>query len=279
MRPTAALSSVFVCVVGGCSVASLFDDGIRCTDDGACPDTAPFCVEFRCAVAGDEGEGEGDVEGEGEGEGEGDVEGEGEGEGEGDVVGEGEGEGDIVGEGEGEGSTFVGNDAPRGGVVDVNCASSNELRIVNTTLVSNAQPITICGDEHVVLEHCSVSDNRGEVVSFGSFDVAPGSLIVADSAIRSASRLCVSSDVGDFVSRGHNVGVYAEGPCAFDPNQDIDADPGFFLLADNGGPTRTVAIGADSPARDAADDARCPDTDQRGVARVACDAGAFEFVP
>ncbi len=38
-------------------------------------------------------------------------------------------------------------------------------------------------------------------------------------------------------------------------------------LADNGGPTWTHALLAGSPAVDAGDDAACPATDQRGVAR------------
>jgi len=50
--------------------------------------------------------------------------------------------------------------------------------------------------------------------------------------------------------------------------------------ADNGGPTKTVAIVAGSPALDAADSSKCPPTDQRGVARpqgAGCDIGAFEL--
>ncbi|MGA2659094.1 MAG: choice-of-anchor tandem repeat GloVer-containing protein [Verrucomicrobiota bacterium] len=50
-------------------------------------------------------------------------------------------------------------------------------------------------------------------------------------------------------------------------------------LADNGGPTLTMALVPGSPAVDAADDASAPPTDQRGVPRLygaACDVGAFE---
>ncbi|MBP6999933.1 choice-of-anchor Q domain-containing protein [Amaricoccus sp.] len=49
------------------------------------------------------------------------------------------------------------------------------------------------------------------------------------------------------------------------------------VLADNGGPTQTVAIRADGPAAGAADPATATATDQRGVARDAApDLGAFE---
>lgn len=51
-------------------------------------------------------------------------------------------------------------------------------------------------------------------------------------------------------------------------------------LANNGGPTLTMAIAATSPARDAADASFCPATDQRGSSRPqgnGCDIGAFEL--
>jgi hypothetical protein len=50
-------------------------------------------------------------------------------------------------------------------------------------------------------------------------------------------------------------------------------------LANNGGPTDTVALLAGSPAIDAGDNATCLPTDQRGVTRPqgpACDMGAYE---
>lgn len=51
-------------------------------------------------------------------------------------------------------------------------------------------------------------------------------------------------------------------------------------LADNGGPTLTHALLANSPAIDAGDNAACPASDQRGLARpqgAACDIGAYEW--
>ena len=58
------------------------------------------------------------------------------------------------------------------------------------------------------------------------------------------------------------------------------ADGQIGPLADNGGPTWTHALLPGSPALDAADDAICPATDQRGTARPQgphCDIGAFEL--
>jgi hypothetical protein len=65
------------------------------------------------------------------------------------------------------------------------------------------------------------------------------------------------------------------------PNQTSDAqfrNPLLQPLADNGGPTRTMAITIGSPAFNAG--LGCPAADQRGVARPqagACDLGAFEL--
>jgi hypothetical protein len=58
-------------------------------------------------------------------------------------------------------------------------------------------------------------------------------------------------------------------------------DPKLAPLADNGGPTQTMAIGADSPAFDSGVAAGCPGVDQRGVPRpqgARCDSGAYERV-
>jgi hypothetical protein len=57
-------------------------------------------------------------------------------------------------------------------------------------------------------------------------------------------------------------------------------DPKIDSLANNGGPTKTMALKTGSPAIDAGDDSAAPDTDQRGVPRPigsASDIGAFEL--
>ena len=68
--------------------------------------------------------------------------------------------------------------------------------------------------------------------------------------------------------------------CTFRGARDrTNADPGLDAIADNGGPTLTMALREGSPAIDGAV-APCPATDQRGVIRpvnVTCDVGAFEY--
>lgn len=64
---------------------------------------------------------------------------------------------------------------------------------------------------------------------------------------------------------------------------DIVGDPVLSSLTNNGGPTQTMAIASNSPAFNAADNAFCLPTDQRGQNRPlagVCDAGAYElYVP
>ncbi len=57
-----------------------------------------------------------------------------------------------------------------------------------------------------------------------------------------------------------------------------EIDPLLGTLADNGGPTRTLALNPASPARDRGGNVRWVDTDQRGLLRVgAVDVGAYEY--
>ncbi len=58
------------------------------------------------------------------------------------------------------------------------------------------------------------------------------------------------------------------------------ADPKLGPLADNGGPTWTMALLPGSPAIDAGNTSLAPATDQRGLPRpvgLAADIGAFEY--
>jgi hypothetical protein len=60
-----------------------------------------------------------------------------------------------------------------------------------------------------------------------------------------------------------------------------NTDPKLGSLANNGGPTQTIALQTDSPALNRVPTALSPATDQRGVRRpqgAACDIGAYELV-
>jgi CSLREA domain-containing protein len=89
---------------------------------------------------------------------------------------------------------------------------------------------------------------------------------------------CAENGAAPLNDGGHNLAAGATG-CPGSPG-----DAKLAALADNGGPTPTMAL---APGSDAVDKvpvtgAGCPPADQRGVARPqfsACDIGAFELTP
>jgi hypothetical protein len=87
-----------------------------------------------------------------------------------------------------------------------------------------------------------------------------------------------ASGAVSLVSGGHN--LVQDDSCNPVATDQSFTDALLGPLADNGGPTWTHALLPGSPAIDAADDAVCPATDQRGVLRpqgAACDIGSYEL--
>jgi hypothetical protein len=84
---------------------------------------------------------------------------------------------------------------------------------------------------------------------------------------------------GHPVSNGNNLERHES--CDFSTAEDQqNTDPKLKQLANNGGPTKTMAIGKGSPAKNRGADIGCPSDDQRGVPRpqgLHCDVGAFEL--
>jgi len=85
-------------------------------------------------------------------------------------------------------------------------------------------------------------------------------------------------------SEGHNLEEQPlpEQPRCFENPTDLIANPLLGALANNGGETDTMALLTGSAAFNAADAARCPSTDQRGLPRPSlggCDIGAYELQP
>ncbi|MFH8492637.1 choice-of-anchor Q domain-containing protein [Streptomyces coeruleorubidus] len=105
---------------------------------------------------------------------------------------------------------------------------------------------------------------RNSIIAGNTIDGAPGDCKKAFATI---------------ASQGNNID--GDGSCRLSAPGDLPSRaPLVGPLADNGGPTDTVALLPGSPALDAADG--CPATDQRGVARpqgAACDIGAYERRP
>jgi hypothetical protein len=119
---------------------------------------------------------------------------------------------------------------------------------------------------------------------------AEGSAFIQNSIV--AGQTGTICDVGfgqTITSGGYNLDE--NGECGLAGTGDITpADALLNALANNGGQTETIALQATSPALDAANNANCPATDERGVARGYnavdgvdnpepgdCDMGAFEL--
>ena len=160
---------------------------------------------------------------------------------------------------------------PGGGI-----ANFGTLGLTNSTLTANtggcAQRQADAGLHNVgqaVLQNVSLVDNG---ISNPSGTTELANTLIARSG-------CVGAG---FASDGGNL----EGPlstCGLDQGCDLVgvANPNLGALAANGGPTRTHALLAGSPALDHGLALTCPATDQRGQPRSdgACDTGAFERTP
>ena len=116
----------------------------------------------------------------------------------------------------------------------------------------------------------TIASNTGGGVGNGGVNLSLTSTIVANNGVNCSGG---ASDGGSNLQfPGTTCGVSV-----------TSADPLLQALADNGGPTKTQALTAGSPAIDAGTEIcpPTPPTDQRGVARPqgpACDIGAFEFI-
>jgi hypothetical protein len=95
-----------------------------------------------------------------------------------------------------------------------------------------------------------------------------------------ASNLAGGNGFGTIIDASNNIS--SDASIALGSGSRKNTDPKIGLLANNGGPTDTVALLAGSPAIDATNIHVFPPTDQRGIARPggkAPDIGAYEVAP
>jgi len=126
----------------------------------------------------------------------------------------------------------------------------------------------------VTNSNSTVADSGGA----GLEDVT-GTVSISGSILANTSGNC-STAGGTYIDNGYNL---SSGGCITSATS-LQANPQLGSLANNGGPTQTLALLKGSPAIDAIPLASglCPATDQRGHKRPdnphesACDIGAFE---
>lgn len=163
-------------------------------------------------------------------------------------------------------STFSGNLAGRGCAI---FASDGEMRLFNVTVANNCTPGSPASAIVV-----APSENRARLVLRNSILSGPAGTTNCQVAPFNAS----------ITSQGHNLS--SDGSCGlFGPGDMQFVNPSLGPLAFNGGPTRTHALLAGSPAIDAGEpgctnpDGIALTSDQRGQPRpvgAACDIGAYE---
>jgi hypothetical protein len=154
---------------------------------------------------------------------------------------------------------------------------SGSLTVINSTVSGNANDgIDVLGGT-ASLTSCTVSSNKGYGISCSGGVTIYNTLVAGNGGIADV--------IGAFTSLGHNligVGDYGSGFASNDlvGTSASPIDPKLGMLANNGGPTPTMALLSGSPALDAGGDANAPAADQRGVARpqgTNVDIGAFEL--
>jgi hypothetical protein len=125
----------------------------------------------------------------------------------------------------------------------------------------------------VALRSSTIAGNAaargGGIFAIGAATVSEAASVISGNGGQNCS--------GAFADDGDNVAP-ADGTC---PGANVD--PQLAPLADNGGPTQTMALLHGSRAIDLVPTGtNCPQADQRGVGRprgAACDAGAYEVAP
>jgi hypothetical protein len=113
--------------------------------------------------------------------------------------------------------------------------------------------------------------------AIGGINVATGKMLNSLLATNTPG----GNSFGTIADKGHNLS--SDGTCNFTNVGSLNnLDPKLGPLADNGGPTLTMALLAGSPAIDAANSVAFPSNDQRGIPRpsgAAPDIGAYEYAP
>ena len=187
------------------------------------------------------------------------------------------------------GSTFEGNSAADGGALSI---GDGTVTITNSTFSGNQASDSggainsNFGATFTLLNDTIAGNNAGNVAG-GVNAASSGPVIVQNTIIAGNTAGTFDNDVaGNFVSSGNNLIGDVGDTSSFGVSGDQTGggegsplDPLLGPLADNGGPTETIALLIGSPAIDGANTAAAPATDQRGVHRPAgsaADIGAYE---
>lgn len=188
-----------------------------------------------------------------------------------------------------ERDAFFDNSAEEGGGIDIEIA---EVAITNSTFNGNGGPSAIGGailivvDGNVRLLNDTLSGDIAAPQSGGAeIHATQGqTLSIVNTIVGPAAAGLQGSECVLDINLTSESNIDAGNSCGFQASDGSlnETDPMLEPLADNGGPTKTMALKSTSPAIGAGAKAPCPAIDQRGVTRpqpgdASCDIGAYEY--
>ncbi len=182
-------------------------------------------------------------------------------------------------------STFATNIASGGGAIRVFAGSdtSGHLEVVNSTFYNNQAGVTESGGAVSIDANAIADVTNSTFYANKSWDGEnPGSQggTFENNGPLHLTNSILAGGTGGYCKPGGTINtnlsnLVEDGSCG----AALSGDPLLGPLADNGGPTLTMALLSGSPAIDAANDVVCPAMDQRNAARpqgLHCDLGAYE---
>ncbi|SFF59478.1 PKD domain-containing protein [Thermoflexibacter ruber] len=209
--------------------------------------------------------------------------------------------------GNGKNSSFGGGVYLSGGTTGSNTTNNVIVRITNS-IIDNNTSVSQGGGLwfariRIEIENSTITNNKGatggisagsSVLSLKNCTIANNVSTTSTGGITSSTSVSASNCIffnnigvggkhhfgstGTLIDLGNNIQFKSGEADKYMPNTVRTVNPLLLPLADNGGPTRTMALQKGSPAIDAGNN--CTPTDQRGQKRVGkCDIGAFEYIP
>jgi hypothetical protein len=175
-------------------------------------------------------------------------------------------------------STFSGNsafDGSGGGIFNL----SGAVTVTNSTLSGNNSAYSGGGIFKflgaVTVTNSTLSGNSAE--QGGGIYNESGTLQSRNTIIAGNLASTAPDVSGNIGSLGHNLIGNTQGGSGFDPTDVVNVDPMLGPLQDNGGPTKTRALLAGSPALNAGDSSQLGVADQRGAVRAGgVNIGAYQ---
>jgi LPXTG-site transpeptidase (sortase) family protein len=160
-------------------------------------------------------------------------------------------------------TTFIQNNAMKGGAIANNAFGGARTQINNATFWGNTSAI-----------HNLSSTTSGSYGSIKFFPVLVSNSILGGSG---SGDNCTSNTSGEKFIEDLGNNIDSGNTCSLTKSL-VNTDPLLNSYQDNGGPTQTAALQEGSPAIDKGNPATCEFRDQRSLSSIGiCDIGAFEF--